>query len=389
METNHHTTGEGLHLVLPRVLLVDSEPELTAGLAIGLRREGWELHRAHSVEDALERAESTAYDVVVCDEGLADLLEELRQRRPECARVLLISQSAIESSVEAVNASRIYRFIFKPCSASEVALTIHHALAQRDQERRIRSWCEERSQDRLALVADYERAVDSLWMGFQPVITAAGRVFGYEALVRTDEPSIRTPQRLFGAARELGRFLDLGMLIRRSIAERIPEAPEHASFLVNVHPDDFADASLFDPEAPLSAHASRIVLEIGQRSAMLGDEIRPEIDRLRELGFGIAIDDLGAGYSGLTNFAALGPDLVKLDMELVRDIDRMPTQHALASTVVSLCSDLGIETVAEGIETEEEWNAVLDLGCDHLQGFLFAEATRDFARRLTWRPEAA
>ena len=79
-----------------------------------------------------------------------------------------------------------------------------------------------------------------------------------------------------------------------------------------------------------------------------------------------------AGYAGLTSFALLEPDIVKLDMALVRGIDKKPVQQKLVASMTTLCKDMGLLVVAEGIETCEERDTLIDLGCDLLQGYLFA-----------------
>jgi EAL domain-containing protein (putative c-di-GMP-specific phosphodiesterase class I) len=91
------------------------------------------------------------------------------------------------------------------------------------------------------------------------------------------------------------------------------------------------------------------------------------------------VDDLGAGYAGLTSFAALEPDVVKLDMALVRGVDREPIKHRLVGSMTRLCRDLGILVVAEGVETSAEKEALQELGCDLLQGYLFGRPGRERA----------
>lgn len=133
------------------------------------------------------------------------------------------------------------------------------------------------------------------------------------------------------------------------------------------------------PDAPLSAIASRVVLEITERASL--DEVkdaRARIADLREIGFMIAIDDLGAGYAGLTSFATLQPEIVKLDMSLIRGVDRDSTRQKLVRSMTALCKDLGMTVVAEGVETTAERDTLTELGCDLLQGYLFARPGRPF-----------
>src|SRR5207245_7558839 len=140
-----------------------------------------------------------------------------------------------------------------------------------------------------------------------------------------------------------------------------------------LHPRELLDEALFDPTEPLSQLARRVVLEITERASL--DDIRDVRDRvkqLRSLGFRIAIDDLGAGYAGLTSFAHLEPEVVKVDMSLIRGIDQSPLKQKLLGSIVALCRDLGIEIIAEGIETAAERDALIRLGGDLCQGYLFA-----------------
>jgi len=107
-------------------------------------------------------------------------------------------------------------------------------------------------------------------------------------------------------------------------------------------------------------------------------DLRSRIATLRELGFRIAVDDLGAGYAGLSTFALLEPEYVKLDMSLIRGIDVKVTQQKIVRSLTSLCREMGIRVVAEGVETTSERDTLIDLDCDLLQGFLFAKPGKPF-----------
>jgi EAL domain-containing protein (putative c-di-GMP-specific phosphodiesterase class I) len=140
---------------------------------------------------------------------------------------------------------------------------------------------------------------------------------------------------------------------------------------VNLHPLELNDDSLLDPHSPLSRFAPNVVLEVTERAHL--DNVRNVTDRvarLRELGFRIALDDLGGGYAGLTSFAALVPDFVKIDGELVKGIDQNALRRRLVASIARVCTELGIPVVAEGIETSGEKDEALRAGCELLQGFL-------------------
>jgi EAL domain-containing protein (putative c-di-GMP-specific phosphodiesterase class I) len=103
--------------------------------------------------------------------------------------------------------------------------------------------------------------------------------------------------------------------------------------------------------------------------------------RLRNLGFRIAVDDLGAGYAGLSSFSQLEPDFVKLDMSLVRGIDASSSKSSLVRSMVHVCTqELGMRVVCEGVETKAERDTLEGLGADLLQGYLFGKPERGFRR---------
>jgi len=109
--------------------------------------------------------------------------------------------------------------------------------------------------------------------------------------------------------------------VRDAVAERSSSAPSGALLCVNLHGLDLTAPHLYALESPLSRVAERIVLEVTERAALdRVDNLQARIGRLRELGFRIAVDDLGASHAGLSSFRQLGPDLVKLDLSLIRDV---------------------------------------------------------------------
>src|SRR5262249_50508093 len=130
------------------------------------------------------------------------------------------------------------------------------------------------------------------------------------------------------------------------------------------------DESLYAEDGALRAASHRVIYEITERQGLEAvPDLKQRVSRLRRAGYRIAVDDLGSGYSGLSTFAQLVPDLVKFDMALIRGIDVSLTKAKLLGSMASLCHDLKIQTIAEGIETAAEQRRVTDLGCDFLQGY--------------------
>jgi EAL domain-containing protein (putative c-di-GMP-specific phosphodiesterase class I) len=113
------------------------------------------------------------------------------------------------------------------------------------------------------------------------------------------------------------------------------------------------------------------VLEITERASLdCVADVSERIQALRRMGYRIAVDDLGAGYAGLTSLAALSPDIVKIDMALIRDLDHDDVKRKLVRSIAGVCRELDIRVVAEGIERPGERDAAAASGCDLLQGYL-------------------
>jgi len=196
-------------------------------------------------------------------------------------------------------------------------------------------------------------------------------VVAYETLARTAEPKVPHPGVLFDAAERLSRVHEVGQRMRQLAAETLRDREQR--LFINLHPADLMDEDLYDARSPLAALGDRVVLEITERASLDGvRDLRERVDRLRALGFGIAVDDLGAGYAGLSAFCALQPDVVKLDMSLVRDVHLSDTKRRLVRSMTSACEELGIDVIAEGVECVEELETLQGLGLELFQGFFFA-----------------
>jgi EAL domain-containing protein (putative c-di-GMP-specific phosphodiesterase class I) len=315
-------------------------------------------------------------DVYMPEAGGLELLRSVRERDVDLPVVLVTGSPSLETAVQAIEMGALH-YLMKPVSTEELLRCVEDAVARHRsavQRRRVvePAGSPVAAADRAALEVLFDRAMASVYMTYQPIIrTRDGSVFGWEALLRTREPAVAGPLAFIGMAEQLGRVRELS----RSIRSLVCRAAKHARgrvFFVNLHPDDLLDDDLFDPAAPLSVLASDIVLEITERSP-LDDvpDIKDRVRRLRALGFRVAIDDLGSGYSGLTSIATLEPEFVKLDRSLLSGMDGELTKRRLVGSIASLGRDMGISVVAEGVETDAERRAAAELGCDLMQGFFF------------------
>jgi len=223
---------------------------------------------------------------------------------------------------------------------------------------------------------DLERSTRSLvaeevGVHFQPIVDLqTRRVFAQEALVRCRRPGFERPDVLIAQAVQERAMGYLGRLIR----EVALPVDERQAVFINLHPDELESRWLVRPDDPLNTYPGPLFLEIIEAAAMGYFELCRDV--LAELcsrtGAQIVVDDLGAGYSNLKRIIDLRPSFVKLDRELTRGLDLQPRQRILVANVVRLCVDLGAKVVAEGIETREELQAVIDCGVHYGQGYLLA-----------------
>jgi EAL domain-containing protein (putative c-di-GMP-specific phosphodiesterase class I) len=308
------------------------------------------------------------------------LLEQVRARDLDVPVVLVTGAPSVHTAIQAT-AQGALRYLLKPVEPEiliEVvasAVRLHSIAKAKRQALELAGGFDRFVGDRAGLVASYGRALESLHLAYQPIVSWCSRsLFAYEALLRSREPTLPHPGAVLDAAERLDRVHELGRRIRALAAQDIDRLPKQVALFVNLHPTDLLDDELFAPNGSLASASERVVLEITERAALdkLPD-VRSRIATLRRLGFRIALDDLGAGHAGLASFTLLEPDLVKLDMALVRDIHRQPTKQTVVRTMTTMCKELGIVVTAEGVESPEERDQLVNAGTDLLQGYLFAK----------------
>jgi len=365
----------------PRILLVDDESELLALYADVLRSEGFDVTACTSGRHAITALASRPFDAVISDirmpglDGLG-VLRAVREHDADLPVVLTTGDPSLEGVSQALDYGALH-YLIKPVPLEKLVDTARRAVRLGALARLKRDALHAQGEsdhligDRIGLEAAFLRALKSLHMVYQPIVHSDGSGFGSEALVRCGEPLFPHPGALFMAAERLGRLFELGRVIRAAVGDTLAGQGLPGFAFVNVHPLELNDDSLLDPKSPLSRFAPSVVLEVTERAHL--DNVRNVSDRvarLRELGFRIALDDLGGGYAGLTSFAALVPDFVKIDGELVQGIDHHTLRRRLVASIAHVCNELGIPVVAEGIETSGEKEEALRAGCELLQGFL-------------------
>lgn len=213
---------------------------------------------------------------------------------------------------------------------------------------------------------------------FQPIVSLAdGSVLGYEALSRGPEGTkLMHPDALFGTAVKCGKLLELELLCRAKALEAAYRNGSKIKLFLNVNPFVIHDEKFkrgFTKEYLKNYHIGpeNIYFEITEKSAVEDlNGFKKTIEHYKRQNYKIVIDDAGAGYSGLNMITDIHPHYIKLDMKLIRGIDSDGYKKALVKSLCEFCRLSDISLIAEGIETEDELGALIDIGVHYGQGYL-------------------
>ena len=203
---------------------------------------------------------------------------------------------------------------------------------------------------------------------FQPITELeTGKVIAFEALSRFPGDPAYTPDRWFDDAWSVGLGTELELLAVRMIVDALPEIPPEVGLSLNASPPTIAAGSFMQH---LGCQPHRITVELTEHLDI--DDVtglRTALAPLAGAGGKTAIDDFGAGYANLQHIIRVNPDWIKLDISLTERIHENSVTHALAASLVGFAADINAGVIAEGIETEEELDALQEIGVRYGQGF--------------------
>lgn len=374
----------------PRVLVVDDEESVRHMLHRALTRQGFEIETAPDGLRAMELVREQKFDAIISDIDMPwmtgiELLSAIRTVEFDVPVILLTGQADVSTAIQAVKYGA-FRYLTKPVESRELTQTVRNAIHIHRLARikrhilRAAGRHSEAPTDVAGLEASFNRALDTMWMAYQPIVCfREHRVHAFEALLRSNETSLPNPGTMLVAAEQLDRIDELGRTIRAHVADVAGELGEGQLVFVNLHPLDLLDEHLYHADAPLSRFADRVVLEITERASLHHvDNLPRRIEVLRTLGYRLAIDDLGTGYSGLTSFVQVNPEVAKIDMSLIHGIHEDGTKQGLVRSLISLCEEMGIDVVAEGVESADEIRTLEELGAPLLQGYALGRPAEAF-----------
>jgi EAL domain-containing protein (putative c-di-GMP-specific phosphodiesterase class I) len=378
------------------VLIVDDQPANVGLLERLIRSAG--VTNVHAVTDprqAVARCLEVGADLVLLDlhmphmDGYA-VMSELRAALPDdgFVPVLVLTADSTTATRDRALRAGAKDFLTKPFDRTEVILRVcnlletralyaavqrHNATLRADldrraeQERRIAEQRRERLQRVHGVLSG-----GGLTMVFQPIADLnTGEIVGVEALARFTGHPTRPPDEWFEEAAAVGRGCELELTAAGAALSQLDRLPPHAFLSVNISPATATEPGLARLLDAFPAH--RIVLELTEHTRIDDYErLLTALGTLRRRGVRVAVDDAGAGYSGLQHILRLRPDLLKLDVALTHGIDTDPARRALATALVTFAREIDAVIIAEGVETPQELETLRRLGIPLGQGYHLA-----------------
>ncbi|WP_166805083.1 EAL domain-containing protein [Nitrosococcus wardiae] len=222
----------------------------------------------------------------------------------------------------------------------------------------------------------HDRALTVL---FQPIVLFSKRdIFGFEGLIRgPSDTHLHSPLNLFDAAGRTSALADLQGLCQELIIQRYQQLRLPGKLFLNVNPCVILEpgpnyCGLIELLSQNEIPTSQVVIELTEQQPITDYALmREATEYYRTTGFAIAIDDLGAGYSGLRSWSELRPDYVKVDRHFIQNIHEDSTKCQFVRSILEITQNLNCRVIAEGIETAQEYTVVKEMGIELGQGYYF------------------
>ncbi|WP_022942574.1 GGDEF domain-containing protein [Psychromonas hadalis] len=226
---------------------------------------------------------------------------------------------------------------------------------------------------------------------FQPIVeNKQADIFAYEALIRGPiNTPLYNPIDLFNAASEQGRLVELELLCRELSIVQFQTLNLPGKLFLNASPEtlfqpDFRAGKTLKMLQKANLDPNRVVIELTEHSPLNNYQaVREALQHYKEMGFEIAMDDLGSGYSGLRMWYELRPDYVKIDRHFMRDIDSDKVKQQFVLSIKNIANELCCKVIAEGVETANEFQFIEKIGVGFCQGFYFARPSALPIRRVS------
>ena len=371
------------------VLIAEDDPAMQVALGAvvsadpGLDLQGMASDADGVIELAARlRPQVCIVDVTMPGGGGPRAAREIRSRSP-WTRVVALSGHQDRATVVEMLRAGASAYLVKGASADEIVEAIYAvADGSRALSKQVADGVLGELTEKLALeeetadarrrdLARIERALreDLLSVAYQPIVDLGSRLtVGFEALARFDDEPFAPPDAWFAKAAGVDRLIELEIEAVRAALRGLDHLPRHAFLSLNVSPAAAASRELVTAFDGIDLR--RIVIEITEHAPVEDYAVLvPRLDELRARGARLAIDDAGAGFASLRHILRLGPDIIKTDITLTRNIATSRAERALTTALISFAAEMDAVIVAEGIESQADIEALRDLGVPLGQGY--------------------
>ena len=364
------------------ILLVDDDPCVTQTLGMLLETRGYDVSIAHTGREVFEKITDTIdlilLDLVLPDHGGFEICRRLKEDRGtnQIPIIILSGKILSEDIIEGLYLGAD-DYLTKPFECEELVARMEAVmrrgpilkngqLANHEQEEIV---CEIRK------IIDDELIIPF----FQPIfLLRPFKLYGFEALGRPATNSmLSNPEVLFKMALQFGFYQDLEVVSWKKAVAAAAKFLEDKKLFLNCNPYLVEGQklpvikSIFEQS---QINVSNVILEITERSAISDYKVFYEyLNRYREYGFKFAVDDVGGGYASLEAIVATKPEVVKIDRHIVNELGKDSFKRSIVKFVVAFCKENGILCVAEGIETKEDMDILIELGVDAGQGYYLSK----------------
>jgi EAL domain-containing protein (putative c-di-GMP-specific phosphodiesterase class I)/CheY-like chemotaxis protein len=374
-----------------QVLLIDDEKHLTDMLSMLLETKGYGVDVANTAAEAFQKVKSD-HDLILLDLVLPDLdgMEICRRFKDEKSTahipiIMLSAHSLYEDKLEGLYLGAD-DFLIKPCEHEELFARMEAVM------RRSTKSCRMKGEDDIVL--ELRRVLDESLIvpHFQPIYQLDPfKLYGLEVLSRPGvDGNMANPEIFFKAALQYGLYTELELLSWSMALDRLSHSLYTEKIFLNCNPYFIETAKYERVKAIFEKYeisTKNVVLEITERSAISDFKIFfNQLQHYRDYGFHFAVDDVGGGYASLESIVQTKPEVVKIDRHIITDVSKDPFKRSIVRFIVSFCQENQIVSVAEGIETRDDLQAVRDLGILCGQGFYLFKPTaqidlQDFSER--------
>ncbi|MGE0267625.1 MAG: EAL domain-containing protein [Candidatus Omnitrophota bacterium] len=365
-----------------RILLVDDDRSVSQMLTMLLETRGYDVQTAFSGMEALQKASETTdlilLDLILPDEEGFDICRKLKEKE-NTSNVPIIILSARVLSGDIVEGLYLGAddYLTKPFEYEELVARMEAVMRRGSifQGGPTKSNKDDDVVRELRRIIDEERIIPF----YQPIyLLKPFKLFGLEALCRPKTDSLlANPELLFKAAVQYGCYQDLEMLSWKKAIEYAADYITTEFLFLNCNPylvegpKFLTIKSLFDNSG---LNVGNVILEITERSEVANfKEFYTQLGRFREHGFKFAVDDVGGGYASLESIVETKPEVVKIDRHIINNLENDPYKRSIVKFVVAFCKENNIFSIAEGIETKENLQKIMELGVDAAQGYYLSK----------------